>query len=250
MTHAPSTSTLAPSTLSLVTGANKGIGLEVARQLAQLGHTVLIGARDAARGEQAADALRAEGLDAHFLRLDVTDDASIAAAASTVEAQFGRLDVLVNNAGVQLDDLPPSRVSSAVLRRTFDLNVFGVVSVTQAMLPLLRASGAARIVNMGSALGSLTLTSDPHNMRSGYWLLAYAASKAALNAVTVQFANELRGENILVNAADPGYVATDLTGQQGFNSVQDGALPAVRLATLPADGPTAGFYNIDGPMPW
>lgn len=242
--------TQATPTIALVTGANKGIGFEVARQLGQHGHIVLIGARDTARGEQAAATLRGEGLDAHLLLLDVTDEASIAAAVATVTQQFGHLDVLVNNAGVQLDTLPPRQLSAEVLRSTFDMNVFGVVNVTQAMLPLLRASGAARIVNMGSAMGSLTLTSDPQNMRSGYWLLAYAASKAALNAVTVQSANELRAEGIKVNIADPGYVATDLSGQQGFNSVQDGALPAVRLATLPADGPTAGFYNIDGPMPW
>ena len=248
MTTSPSS--LSSSTIALVTGANKGIGLEVARQLAQQGLTVLIGARDQQRGEAAATQLQAEGLRAQFLQLDVTDGASLTAAAADVKARYGKLDILVNNAGVQLDDQPPSQVSIQVLQDTFNMNVFGVVRVTQAMLPLLRAAEAARIVNMGSAMGSLTLTSDPDNMRSGYWLLAYAASKAALNAVTVQFANELRVEGIKVNAADPGYVATDLTGQQGFNSVEDGALPAVRLALLPADGPTASFFNIDGSMPW
>ncbi|WP_407542523.1 SDR family oxidoreductase (plasmid) [Deinococcus radiomollis] len=248
MTTSPSS--LSSSTIALVTGSNKGIGLEVARQLAQQGLTVLIGARDQQRGEAAATQLQAEGLRAQFLQLDVTDGASLTAAAADVKARYGKLDILVNNAGVQLDDQPPSQVSIQVLQDTFNMNVFGVVRVTQAMLPLLRAAEAARIVNMGSAMGSLTLTSDPDNMRSGYWLLAYAASKAALNAVTVQFANELRVEGIKVNAADPGYVATDLTGQQGFNSVEDGALPAVRLALLPADGPTASFFNIDGSMPW
>jgi NAD(P)-dependent dehydrogenase (short-subunit alcohol dehydrogenase family) len=238
-----------PST-ALVTGANKGIGFEIARQLGQQGYTVLLGARDTTRGEQAAAKLRNEGLEAHFLPLDVSDDSSITAAAATIRERFGALDMLVNNAGVQLDDLPPSQLPIEVLRQTFEINVFGVVRVTQAMLPLLRASSAARIVNLGSAMGSLTLTSDPHNLRSGYWQLAYASSKAALNAVTVQFANELRATGIKVNAADPGYVATDLTGQQGFNSVEDGAIPAVRLATLSADGPTAGFFNIDGAMPW
>jgi len=137
-----------------------------------------------------------------------------------------------------------------VLCTTFETNVFGVVQVIQALLPLLQAAPAARIVNMGSAMGSLTLTSDPNNLRSGYWLLAYASSKSALHAVTVQFANELRETGIKVNAADPGYVATDMTGQQGFNSLQDGALPAVRLATLAGDGPTAGLFSIDGPTPW
>ncbi len=235
---------------ALVTGANKGIGFEVARQLGQQGHLVLLGARDPARGEQAAETLRAESLSVEFMALDVTDEASVAAAAAMLTERFGKLDVLVNNVGVLLDDLPPSQLPLSTMQRTFDTNVFGVVRVTQAMLPLLRRSDAARIVNMGSAMGSLTLTSDPENLRSAYWQLAYAASKAALNAVTVQLANELRAEGIKVNSADPGYVATDLTGQQGFNSVQDGAIPAVRLATLPEDGPTAGFFNIDGPMPW
>ena len=240
----------APRKIALVTGANKGLGLEIARQLGQENYTILVGARDTERGEGAAETLRAEGFSAHFVPLDVTDEASVETAATTITECFGRLDVLVNNAGVLFDDLPPSQLSMAALRRTFDTNVFGVVRTTQAMLPLLRASDSARIVNLGSAMGSLTLTSDPDNLRSGYWQLAYAASKAALNAVTVQFANELRAEGIKVNAADPGYVATDLTGQQGFNSAEDGATPAVRLATLPAEGPTAGFYNIDGPMPW
>lgn len=239
-----------PRKIALVTGANKGLGLEIARQLGQENHTVLVGARDTERGEEAVRTLRSEGLDAHFMPLDVTDKASVEAAATAISERYGRLDVLVNNAGVLLDDLPPSQLSMAALYRTFDTNVFGIVRTTQAMLPLLRGSDSARIVNLGSAMGSLTLTSDPDNLRSGYWQLAYAASKAALNAVTVQFANELRAEGIKVNAADPGYVATDLTGQQGFNSVEDGAVPAVRLATLQAEGPTAGFYNIDGPMPW
>jgi NAD(P)-dependent dehydrogenase (short-subunit alcohol dehydrogenase family) len=236
--------------VALITGANKGIGFEIARQLGHERHTVLLGTRNAAQGQRAADELRSAGIEAEVVALDVTDEASISAAAVTIQSRFGRLDVLVNNAGVQLDDLPPSRLPFEALRRTFDTNVFGAVLVTQAMLPLLRQAPAARIVNLGSAMGSLSLTSDPENLRSGYWQLAYAASKAALNAVTVQFANELRAEGIKVNAADPGYVATDLTGHQGFNSVQEGALPAVRLATLEADGPTGGFYNIDGQMPW
>lgn len=236
--------------VALITGANKGIGLEIARQLAQQGLTVLIGARDAQRGEAAAALLRDEGLDAYALTLDVTDVASVQAAAALLDERFGRLDALVNNAGVSLDDVPPSALPMDVLRATFETNVFGAVQMIQALLPLLRTAPAARIVNMGSAMGSLTLTSDPNNLRSNYWLLAYASSKSALHAVTVQFANELRETGIKVNAADPGYVATDMTGQQGFNSLQDGALPAVRLATLPGDGPTAGLFSIDGPTLW
>ena len=143
----------------------------------------------------------------------------------------------------------PASCPLDAVQRTFDPRVFGLIGVTQAPLPLLRRSDSPRIVNMGSAMGSLTLTSDPENLGPGYWQLAYAASKAALNAVTVQFANELRTEDIKVNSADPGYLATDLTGQQGFNSAQDGAIPAVRLATLPEGGPTMGFFNIDGSTP-
>ncbi|WP_295817398.1 SDR family oxidoreductase [uncultured Deinococcus sp.] len=236
--------------VALVTGANKGIGTEIARQLGQHGYTVLIGARDAQRGEAAAAALRTEGLDAHPLVLDVTDAASVQAAANHINGQFGRLDALVNNAGVLLDSMPPSTLPVDVLRATFETNVFGVVQVIQMLLPLLRATPNARIVNMGSGMGSLTLTSDAQNMRSGNPMIAYAPSKAALHAVTVQFANELRTTDIKVNAADPGYVATDMTGQQGFNSLHDGALPAVRLATLPDDGPTAGFFDITGSVPW
>ena len=235
---------------ALVTGANKGLGFEIARQLGQQGHTVLIGARDAVRGQQAADALHGEGLKAQFVPLDVTDDASVHSAATAIQERFGTLDVLVNNAGVLMDGLPPSQLPLDTLRHTFDTNVFGVVAVTQAMLPLLRRSNAGRIVNMGSAMGSLTLTSDPENLRSGYWQLSYAASKSALHAVTVQFANELRAEGIKVNAADPGYAATDMTAGQGFNSVEEGAGVAVRLATLPEDGPTAGLFGADGPTPW
>lgn len=236
--------------IALITGANKGLGFETARQLGRLRHTVLLGARDHARGQQAAEQLCSEGVDAHFVPLDVTDPASILAAARLIEDRYGRLDVLINNAGVQLDDVPPSRLPEEVLHRTLDTNVVGVVRTTQAMLPLLRRSAAARIVNLGSAMGSLTLTSDPENIRSNYWQLAYAASKAALNAVSVQFANELRAEGIKVNVADPGYVATDLTGHQGFNSLEDGALPVVRLATLPPDGPTASFHNLTDRTPW
>jgi NAD(P)-dependent dehydrogenase (short-subunit alcohol dehydrogenase family) len=236
--------------VAVVTGANKGIGLEIARQLARGGITVFLGARDEARGRAAAEKLRAEGLDARPLRLDVTDDRSVAAAASLLERETGRLDVLVNNAGVAIDDAPPSRLSADVLRRTYETNVFGVVRVTQAFLPLLRRSAAGRIVNLSSGLGSLALNSDPSWVFAPAKYLAYNSSKTAVNAITVQFAHELRDTPIKVNAADPGYVATDMNRHQGVRSVELGAATPVRLATLPPDGPTGGYFNDEGPVPW
>jgi NAD(P)-dependent dehydrogenase (short-subunit alcohol dehydrogenase family) len=236
--------------VAVVTGANKGIGLEIARQLGREGITVFLGAREEARGRAAAEKLRAEGLDARPLRLDVTDDQSVAAAASSLERDPGRLDILVNNAGIAIDDGPPSRVSLDVMRRTYETNVFGVVRVTQAFLPLLRRSEAGRIVNLSSGLGSLTLNSDPSSPFAAVKYLAYNTSKSAVNAITVQFAHELRETPIKVNAADPGYVATDMNRHQGFRSVEQGAATPVRLATLPPDGPTGGYFNDDGPVPW
>jgi NAD(P)-dependent dehydrogenase (short-subunit alcohol dehydrogenase family) len=211
---------------------------------------VLIGARDEERGRAAAEKLRAEGLDARALRLDVTDDASVAAAASLVERDPGRLDILVNNAGIAVDDGPPSRVSIGALRRTYETNVFGVVRTTQAMLPLLRRSDAGRIVNLSSGLGSLARNSDPSWEFAAVKYLAYNSSKTAVNAITVQFAYELRNTSIKVNAADPGYVATDMNRNQGVRSVEQGAATPVRLALLPPDGPTGGYFNDDGPLPW
>jgi len=236
--------------VALVTGANKGIGLEIARQLAQQGSTVLIGARDSQRGEEAAQTLRLEGLDARFLPLDVTDQATIDAAAKQIESEFGKLDILVNNAAVALDQTPPSGLEMETLRTTYDTNVFGVFAVIKAMLPLIKKSEAGRIVNMSSGLGSLTQTSDPNWGFAGVNLLAYNSSKSAVNAITVQFANELRDTPIKVNAADPGYVATDLNQHRGHRTVQQGATAPVRLATLPADGPTGSYFDENGGVPW
>jgi NAD(P)-dependent dehydrogenase (short-subunit alcohol dehydrogenase family) len=236
--------------VAVVTGANKGIGLEIARQLGREGITVLIGARDAERGRAAAEKLRSEGLDAHPLRIDVTDDASVSAAAAALEREFGRLDILVNNAGIAIDDGPPSRVSLDALRRTYETNVFGVVRATQALLPLLRRSPAGRIVNLSSGLGSLAQNSDPGWEFASVKFLAYNSSKTAVNAITVQFAYELRDTPIKVNAADPGYVATDMNQNQGVRSVEQGAATPVRLALLPSEGPTGGYFNDHGPLPW
>jgi NAD(P)-dependent dehydrogenase (short-subunit alcohol dehydrogenase family) len=236
--------------VALVTGANKGIGLEIARQLAQQGCTVLVGARDEPRGEEAARTLKSEGLDARFIHLDVTDQNTIDTAAARIESEFKKLDILVNNAAIGLDRTPPSQLDMEILRRTYDTNVFGVFAVTKAMLPLLRKSEAGRIVNMSSGLGSLAQTSDPNGPFAAVNLLAYNSSKSAVNALTVQFATELRGTPIKVNAADPGYVATDLNEHRGYRTVQQGAQTPVRLATLPADGPTGGYFNDDGVVPW
>ncbi|WP_027087902.1 SDR family NAD(P)-dependent oxidoreductase [Cohnella panacarvi] len=237
--------------IALVTGANKGIGLEIARQLGgQHGVTVLLGARDEARGQEAAGGLRAEGIAAEFVRLDVLDHQSIDRAAEFIEGKYGRLDILVNNAGIFLEEKPPSENDVATLLQVYDTNVFGVFRTTQAMLPLLRKSAGGRIVNMSSSLGSLTLNSDSGFELASFLVLGYNSSKTAVNALTVFFANELRGARIKVNSADPGYCATDMTGHAGSRSPAQGAIAAVRLATLPPDGPTGGFYNEEGPVPW
>jgi NAD(P)-dependent dehydrogenase (short-subunit alcohol dehydrogenase family) len=236
--------------VALVTGANKGIGLEIARQLGQLGCTVLIGARDEQRGQEAAQKLQSEGLAARFVRLDVTDQNAIDAAAQKIADAFDKLDILVNNAAIGLDRTPPSQLDIDILRRTYDTNVFGVFAVTKAMLPLLKKAEAGRIVNMSSGLGSLTQASDLNGPFASVNLLAYNSSKTAVNALTVQFATELRDTPIKVNAADPGYVATDLNEHRGYRTVQQGATAPVRLATLPEDGPTGGYFNEDGVVQW
>ena len=241
---------MADKKIALITGANKGIGKEIARQLGARGMTVLIGARDAGRGEEAAAELTAGGAEAHAVRLDVTDAASIESAVSHIESQYGRLDVLVNNAGIALDSGPASTLDVDILRRTYETNVFGVFAVTQAFLPLLKKSEAGRIVNHSSGLGSLTQNSDPSWAFGGIKPMAYNSSKAALNMMTVIFAAELKDTPIKVNAADPGYTATDLNQNSGPRTVEQGATAAVHLATLPADGPTGGYFDEDGVVPW
>ena len=240
--------------VALITGANKGIGYEVARQLGRdHGMTVLIGARDEGRGRVAADKLVAEGIDARPVRLDVTDPASVEAAAGWIKETFGgRLDVLVNNAGISLEYVPPSQTDFSNFKATYDTNVFGPFVVTKVMLPLLKASQAGRVVNVSSSLGSLALNSDPGWEYAQVKILAYNSSKAALNMQTVLFAAELatEGSAIKVNSVCPGYVATDLNNHQGPRTVEQGARAPVRLATLPTDGPTGGYFNEDGPVPW
>jgi NAD(P)-dependent dehydrogenase (short-subunit alcohol dehydrogenase family) len=242
--------TTTKKTIALVTGANRGIGFEIARQLAQKGSLVLLGARDLGRGEQAAEKLRAEGFDARPVQLDVTDNGSVRRAAQWIDTEFGRLDVLVNNAGIAIDDQAPSQVGTDVLRLTYETNFFGPVAVTQAMVPLLRKSTAGRIVNLSSSLASLALTSDPSSPVFAMNYLAYNASKSALNSMTVSFAKELRDTPIKVNAADPGYTRTDMNHGNGDHDADEGAIAAVRLATLPADGPTGTFIDKDGQVAW
>lgn len=247
----------------LVTGANKGIGLQIAKELAARGLTVLVGSRNLEHGETAAKSI--EG-DARAVQLDVTDPASIDAAAKRIRQEFGRLDVLVNNAGIAQADTPggpgpakslresaqSGRLSVASLdeiRAVFETNVFGVIAVTQAMLPLLREAPAGRIVNISSRSGSLTLNSDPANQHRAMFG-AYSASKAALNAVTVGFAADLEADEIKVNSVSPGFTATDLNFFEGTRTVEQAAEEPVRLALIGNDGPTGTFSDDDGPVAW
>ena len=244
--------------VALVTGANQGIGLQIAKALAANDYTVLVGSRDHARGEAAARTI--EG-DARALQLDVTDQASIAAAAARIRAELGRLDLLVNNAAISNTAAPgtpfeeilrtgrPSVASLDAVRAIFETNVFGVVAVTQAMLPLLREAPAARIVNVSSGAGSLTLNADPSFPYRHGFSVGYAASKTALNAITLAFAIELESVGITVVAVSPGFTATALNNFAGTETVEQGARHPVRAA-LETAGATGTFTGPDGPLPW
>lgn len=247
--------------VALVSGANQGIGLQIAKDLAAHGFTVLVGSRSFARGEAAAQTIAG---DVHVLQLDVTDPASINAAAERVRKEFGRLDVLVNNAaishtnrvpGASVEEYAslnrPSNMSMEEIRAIWETNVFGVIAVTQAMLPLLREAPAARIVNVSSGVGSLTLNSDPTNPFRPIFGLGYSASKTALNAVTLAFAIELEQAGIKVNAVSPGFTKTALNNYAGTETVEEGAAEAVRVALLGPDGPTGTFTHAKrGTLPW
>ena len=247
--------------VALVTGANQGIGLQIAKELAAKNFTVLVGSRDLTRGEEAAKTI--EG-DARVLQFDVTDQASIAAAAERVRNEFGRLDVLVNNAAIShTRRLPgetvqeyakstrPSVVSLDEMRAVFETNVFGVVAVTQAMLPLLREATAGRIVNVSSGVGSLTRNSDPAFPYRSIFGPVYPASKTALNAMTLAMAIELESTGIKVNAVSPGFTKTNLNNYEGTETVEEGAAEAVRVALLGPDGPTGTFTHAKlGKLPW
>lgn len=237
--------------IALITGANKGIGFEIARQLGELGNVILLGARDEVRGKNAAESLAGRGITVEPVRIDVTDPSSAAEAAADIEQRHGRLDILVNNAGIAGSFYgAPSEASAADVREVYETNVFGVVSVTNAMLPLLRRSAAGRIVNMSSHIGSLTLNSDPESPFARLNLIAYQSSKTALNAITIAYAKELRDTPIKVNAADPGMVATDINNHRGRRTPAEGAVIAVRLALLDDEGPTGACLAEDGSVPW
>ncbi|WP_035560146.1 SDR family oxidoreductase [Burkholderia sp. 9120] len=247
--------------IALVTGANQGIGLQIARDLAAQGFTVLVGSRDVERGEVAA---REVGSDARALQLDVTDQASITAAAERIRVELGRLDVLINNAAISNTNKQPgqsveeyarttrpSNVSLDEMRAVWDTNVFGVLAVYQAMLPLLRRASAARIVNVSSGVGSLTTNSDPAFPYRAIFGPVYPASKTALNALTLAMALELEPEGTKVNAVSPGFTKTNLNGYAGTETVEEGAREAVRVALLGADGPTGTFTRWENQtIPW
>jgi NAD(P)-dependent dehydrogenase (short-subunit alcohol dehydrogenase family) len=251
--------TMQEKRVALVTGANKGIGLQIAKDLAKHGHMVLNGSRKLENGVTAAESV---GEGALAIQLDVTDQASITAAAERIRKEFGRLDVLVNNAGIAFAGKPgvpfeerlksniPSSASIHDVRRVFETNVFGVMAVTQAMLPLLRESPAARIVNIGSSSGSLTLNSNPDHKHRQMFGAAYSPSKTALHAISLAFAIELEKTNIKVNIACPGFTATELNDFRGTRTVEEGAREAVRLALLGPDGPTGTLSDEHGPVPW
>ena len=240
--------------IALVTGGNKGIGFEICRNLAGAGCTVLLGARNAERGQQAVRKVEQAGIeDIHFIEIDVTKHHTIKAAAEQIESRYGRLDILMNNAGVNLPgDGLPGAADPAEVQRIFDTNFFGALRVAQTMLPLLRKSPAGRIVNVSSGLGSLTLSSDPSSpsFNTKFKYIGYSASKAALNMLTVHLAYELRDTKIKVNSANPGFTKTDLNDNTGTQPVEVGAIAAMRLALLDDDGPTGQSFSKDGPAPW
>lgn len=236
--------------IALVTGANKGIGFEITRRLAKAGLTVFLGARNIGLGEEAAAKLRTENLDVRHVELDLHRPETIDAAAAIIRACCHRLDVLVNAGIIDAADGPPSTADLRAVHRVMETNFFGALALTQAMLPLLRAAPAARIVNVSSGLASLTLNGDPDWAFAAVKLIGYNASKAALNMLTVQLAYELRDTAIKVNSADPGFTATDMNAHRGIQTVEEGAAEPVRLALLPPDGPTGGFFDTAGPHPW
>ena len=243
--------------VALITGANKGIGLETARQLGKLGMKIVVGSRDLARGEAAAEVLRGIGVDARAIKLDVVKRADRVAAARFIKKEFGRLDILINNAAVMLDPRSGAWAKNAtsktplkVLRDTFETNFFAVVELTQRLLPLLRKSPAGRIVNLSSILASQTLHATPGSPIYDAKTFAYDASKTALNSFTIHLAHELQGTRIKVNSAHPGWVKTEMGGEGAQMEIVDGAKTSVQLATLPEDGPTGGYFHMGEALPW
>ena len=244
------TASATESRIALVTGANKGIGYETARRLAAAGVTVLLGARDAERGRDAAAKLAQDGVTVDPTTIQVTDAASIAACVEHVDRHYGRLDILVNNAGGGFFEAPPSALDVQRLRAVFETNFFGAFSVTQAFLPLLRRSAAGRIVNVSSGTSSMFLQSNPQWLAFGLPVSAYSMSKTALNAMTVQFAAELHNTSIRINAVEPGYTQTDLTGQRGLQTADAASAVIAKYALMVKNSPSGGLFDINGPLPW
>src|SRR5690242_9674221 len=239
--------------IALITGANKGLGFEMALQLGKKGVTVVLAARDGQKGEAAAAKLRNNGLDVYFLKLDVTDRADFAPAYAFLEEKFGKLDILINNAGISADSLgegKPSTTTDEPIHRTFETNFFGPVALTRTLLPLLKKSEAGRIVNMSSILGSQTLHSDPKSPIYDFKSLSYDASKAALNSFTIHLAHELKGTKIKVNSAHPGWVKTDMGTDAAPMEIPEGGKTGVELALLGDSGPTGGFFHLGQTLPW
>lgn len=234
----------------LITGANKSIGFETAKRLGEAGYRVWLGARDKERGEAAAGELRALGHDVRFIEIAVDDDASVRAAAERVRDEDGKLDSLINNAGILGSYAQPLEQTLEEVRSVYETNVFGPIRTIQSFLPLLKAAGSATIVNVSSGLGSLGDLSDPNSEFYGVNALGYNSSKTALNAVTVSFAKALAPFNIRVNSADPGYTKTDFNHNSGYRTVEQAAGIIVELATSDKDGPTGGFFNDQRTLPW
>jgi len=239
--------------VALITGANKGIGFETARQLGKQGVTVILGARDLAKGQAAAETLKKEGIDAQAVKLDVANVADIKAVAEKIEKDFGHLDILVNNAGVMFESIggnTTTTVSEETVRKTFETNFFSTIAVTNALLPLLKKSEAGRIVNVSSILGSLSLGATEGSPIYEVKSFAYNASKAALNAYTIHLAHALKDTKIKVNSAHPGWVKTDMGTDAAPMEIVDGAKTEVELATLPANGPTGGYFHMGEAISW
>lgn len=244
-----------PKKVALITGANKGLGLETARQLGKQGYTVLLGARDVVRGKIAEDQLAAEDIDAHFIQLDLENPESFKAVYDTVEEQYGKLDALVNNAGINAETggwgiNTVTQTTKGELQKTFDTNFFNLVGLTQTLLPLIQKSEAGRIVNLSSILGSLELHAAPDSPIYDMKGFAYDASKTALNQFTVHLAHALKDTNVKVNSAHPGWVKTDMGTDAAPMEIPDGAKTSVWLATLPADGPNGGYFHMQDTLPW
>jgi NAD(P)-dependent dehydrogenase (short-subunit alcohol dehydrogenase family) len=239
--------------VAFITGGNRGIGKETARQMGKQGVKVIIGSRDLAKGKEVAEELRADGADVDAIRFDITKSADYQEAYNYFDKNFGRLDILINNAGIAKEGLGinnASSVSPAVLREIFDTNFFGTVELTQVLLPLIKKAPEGRIVNLSSILGSLTLHADPNSPINSFKALAYDSSKAALNSFTIHLAAELKNTKVKVNSAHPGWVKTEMGSDAAPMEIPDGAKTSVELALLPADGPTGGYFHMGKPLPW